>query len=226
MQIDVITIFPTLFGKFLEIGILGKAISNKIVKINIHDLRDYTNDKHKQVDDRPFGGGPGMILKPEPLFKAINTVKERNKSKNLKSYVIFLTPQGKKYNQEKAETLSKKQNLILICGRYEGIDQRVRDNLIDEEVSIGNYVLSGGEIPAMVIADSVTRLIPGVIGNVKFNDSESFSDAHDRFNLDYPQYTRPAAYESMKVPDILLNGNHNDIKKWREKNRTKKRDVQ
>ena len=211
MKFDIITIFPELFKGVFNYGIVSQAKKRNLLEINIHDLRDFTHDKHKQVDDRPFGGGPGMILKPEPLFEAVESL--RNDS----SHVIFMTPQGKTFNQEKAEELSlSKSHLIIICGRYEGIDQRVRKKMVDDEISIGSYVLSGGEIPAMVIVDAICRLVPGVILNEEFNDNESFSDKEDRNRLDHVQYTRPEDYKGMKVPEVLLSGNHKKIKAWRE----------
>ena len=212
MKIDIITIFPNLFDSVFSYGIIDRARKSKLIEINIHDLRDYTEDKHRLVDDRPFGGGAGMILKPEPLFKAIEALSKKG------SYVVYLSPQGKTFNQEKAEELTKIDHIIMICGRYEGIDQRVIDTFVNEEISIGNYVLGGGEIPAMVVVDSITRLVPGVIGNEEFNQSESFSDPADREKLDFKQYTRPADFRGLKVPDVLLTGNHKEIEKWRNNN--------
>ncbi|PIR42175.1 tRNA (guanosine(37)-N1)-methyltransferase TrmD [candidate division WWE3 bacterium CG_4_9_14_0_2_um_filter_35_11] len=212
MIFNIITIFPLMFDRIFDFGVISQGIKSDKLKINIHNLRDFTHDKHKVVDDRPFGGGPGMVLKPEPLFEAVESIK----SKNPGSRVIYLTPQGKKLTQEKIEDLSKRENLTIICGRYEGIDQRVIDNLVDEEISIGDYVLSGGEIPAMTIVDAVSRLIPKVIKNEEFNDSESFSDKTDRTKLDYKVYTRPENYKGKKVPEILLSGNHEEIRKWRK----------
>lgn len=211
MKFDIITIFPNMFDEVFEWGIISNGIKEGLVDINIHDLRDYTDDKHKQIDDRPFGGGAGMVLKPEPLFKVVESLKTKN------SKVIFLTPQGEKFKQEKAEELSTINHLILICGRYEGIDQRVRDSIVDMEISIGDFVLSGGEIPAMVLVDAVSRLIPGVIKNIEFGDSESFSDPDDRSKLDFSQYTRPAEFRGMKVPEVLLSGDHKEIEKWRKR---------
>ncbi len=225
-----------MFKEVFDWGIISQGKKKDLININVIDLRNYTHDKHRQVDDRPLGGGVGMVLKPEPLFEAITDLKAKylktqsslksqndknepmNSNKNL-SHVIFLTPQGKTFTQERAETLTKKQHIILICGRYEGIDQRVRDELVDEEISIGNYVLSGGEFPAMIITDAVVRLIPGVIENKEFNVSESYSNPNNRSELDYPQYTRPADYKNLKVPPILLSGNHKEIQKWRESHR-------
>lgn len=218
MKFDIITIFPEMFESVFQFGIISQAIKNNLIDIKVHNLRDYTDDKHKQVDDRPFGGGVGMVLMPEPLFKAIEDIKKSSISPT----VVFMTPQGKSLNQELVEELSVKPSLkhyIIICGRYEGIDQRVRDQLVDLEVSIGNYVLSGGEFGSMIFVDAITRLVPGVIKNDEFNDSESFSDPNDRLKLDFPQYTRPAELNGLNVPEVLLSGNHEEIRKWRENNR-------
>lgn len=212
MKIDIITIFPEMFDKVFDFGVIGQA-NKELLDIQIHDLRKYTTYNHKQVDDRPFGGGAGMVLMPEPLFNAVESLKKDN------SFVIFLSPKGVDLKQEVSESLSKKDHLILICGRYEGIDQRVIDELVDQEISIGNYVLSGAEIPAMVLVDTISRLVPGVIKNEEFNSSESFSDPADRNKLDFPQYTRPADFRGLKVPEILLSGNHKEIEKWRESKR-------
>ena len=213
MIINIITIFPQMFDCLFDFGIIAQGVKSGKLKINIHNLRDFTHDKHKVVDGRPFGGGPGMVLKPEPLFEAVEAIKSKSESKD--ATVIYLTPQGKKLTQEKCEDLSKLKNLIIICGRYEGIDQRVRDNMVDEEISVGDYVLSGGEIPAMTLVDAISRLIPGVIKNEEFNESESFSDKADRSKLDYKVYTRPENYKGIKVPEVLLSGNHEEVRKWR-----------
>ena len=216
MKFDIITIFPEMFKSVFQFGIISQAIKNDLLEINIHDLRDYTDDKHKQVDDRPFGGGPGMVLMPEPLFKAVESLKD-----GVETSVIFLTPKGKRLEQSLVEELSFKSNkhYIIICGRYEGIDERVRTELIDMEISIGDFVLSGGEFGAMVLIDSMVRLIPGAIKNDEFNDNESFSNKEDRSLLDFPQYTRPSTFKGLSVPDVLLSGNHSEIEKWRNKNR-------
>ena len=213
MKINIITIFPQMFDCLFDFGIIAQGVKSGKLKINIHNLRDFTHDKHKVVDDRPFGGGAGMVLKPEPLFEAVEAIKSKSESKD--ATVIYLTPQGKKLTQEKCEDLSKLKNLIIICGRYEGIDQRVRDNMVDEEISVGDYVLSGGEIPAMTLVDAISRLVPGVIKNEEFNESESFSDKADRSKLDYKVYTRPENYKGIKVPEVLLSGNHEEVRKWR-----------
>ncbi|MBD3361071.1 tRNA (guanosine(37)-N1)-methyltransferase TrmD [Candidatus Peregrinibacteria bacterium] len=211
MRFDILTIFPQAFDSYLKESILKRAQKNKLIEIHIHDIRDFSKDKHKKVDDVPFGGGTGMVMTPQPLYDSITFVKKKNKGP-----VIFLSPQGKIFTQSKAEKLSKKYDeLILLCGRYEGIDQRIRDTLIDEEISIGNYVLTGGELPAMVTIDAISRLIPGVIGKEQSHIQDSFSKALKR-KKEYPHYTRPKTFKGMKVPEILTSGHHEKIKKWRE----------
>ncbi|PIS09417.1 tRNA (guanosine(37)-N1)-methyltransferase TrmD [Candidatus Beckwithbacteria bacterium CG10_big_fil_rev_8_21_14_0_10_34_10] len=212
MKIDILTIFPQMFkGPFSE-SILKRALDKKIVKINIHNLRKWTKDTHKTVDGRPYGGGPGMIFMLEPIDKALKELKKKN------TKVILLTPQGKKFNQKKAFQLSLEKHLILICPHYEGIDERVRENFVDEEISIGDYILTGAELPTMILADAIVRLIPGVLINSKALKEESFN----KNLLEYPQYTRPADFKGLKVPEILLSGNHKEIEKWR-KNKALKR---
>ncbi len=220
MKIDVLTIFPEMFGPVLNESIIKRAQEKEIVKIKIHNLRDFSGDKHNKVDDRPFGGGPGMVFKPEPIFRAVEAItKEKVRGvRNEEPKVILLSPQGRKLDQKLAEKISRCKHLILISGRYEGIDERVRQSLVDLEVSIGDYVLSGGELPAMVLIDSVVRLIPGVLGNQDSHRQESFS--HNL--LDYPQYTRPTLYRGMKVPDILLSGKHEQIQHWRQRESIKR----
>ncbi|MDP8266088.1 MAG: tRNA (guanosine(37)-N1)-methyltransferase TrmD [Candidatus Aceula meridiana] len=216
LRFDIVTIFPDVFNSVLNESILKRAQQKKKVRINVHNLRDYTKDKHRKVDDRPFGGGPGMVMGPEPIFRTIQKVKGRRKAS-----VLLMTPSGKPFTQKIAKRLSKEKNLIIICGHYEGVDDRVRQHLVDESISIGDYVLTGGEVPAMVIVDSVTRLIPGVLGKDASLKDESFE--HQR--LEYPQYTRPANFNGIKVPNVLLSGNHQSIKNWRERQsqaRTKK----
>ena len=218
MKIDILTIFPEMFKGPFDQSIIKKAQKKKLVEIKIHDLRDWTNDTHRTVDSKPFGGGPGMVMKIEVIDKALKDLKTE------KSKVILLTPQGKQFKQKKAEELSKEKHIILICGHYEGFDERIREHLVDEEVSIGDYVLTGGEIPAMVVVDSMVRLLPGVLGNKDSTRDESFSENL----LEYPQYTRPADYNGMKVPDVLVGGNHAEIEKWRKEQsakRTKERRV-
>lgn len=212
MHIDIITLFPEMFQGVFKESIIKRAQQDNQVKIELNNLRDYSKDKHNKVDDKPFGGGPGMVLKPQPIFDAVEDLKSAN------SIIILLSPQGEKYSQQEARTLSKEEHIILICGRYEGIDERVRKHLVDKEISIGDYVLSGGEIPAMVIVESIVRLIPGVLGNEKSSEKETFTQKY----IKYPQYTRPADFCDMKVPKILLSGDHEKIKKWRKKQSIKK----
>lgn len=210
MNINILTLFPNMFDGFLNESIIKRAQDKKLVNINIENIRDYTADKHKHVDDTPYGGGAGMLLKCEPVFNAIEKVKKEN------TKVIMLTPEGKKFNQELAYSLSKEEDIILLCGHYEGFDERIK-SLVDMEISIGDYVLTGGELPAMVVTDSVTRLIPGVI--------EEESHLNDSFNnnlLDYPQYTKPKDFRGMKVPDILLSGDHKKIDEWRSEESIKR----
>ena len=207
LRFDIITIFPDMFGSILNESILKRAQEKKKVAIHIHDLRDYTADKkHRKVDDRPFGGGPGMLMMPQPLFDAVKDIKGRRKVK-----VIYTSPSGKPFSQIYAKNLTKAQNLIIICGHYEGIDERVREHLVDEEISVGDYVLTGGELPAMIIVDAVTRLIPGVLGKEESLLHESFEGNM----LEGPQYTRPADFRGKRVPDVLLSGNHKSIEIWR-----------
>jgi len=213
LKIDVVTIFPDMFDNIIEFGVLKEAFKKNICQLNIYNLRDFSNYKRGRVDDRPYGGGPGMVLMPEPIDGAITFIKKKNKiKKKEKQKVVLLTPRGEKLNQNKLKYLVNLENIILICGRYEGVDQRVIDSLIDFEISIGDYILTGGEIPAMVIIDGVIRLLPGVVGKEESLKSESFEDNL----LDYPQYTRPPVFKGMAVPKILLSGNHKDIKKWRK----------
>lgn len=213
LKIDVVTIFPDMFVNIIEFGVLKEAFKKNICQLNIYNLRDFSNYKHGRVDDRPYGGGPGMVLMPEPIDNAITFIKKKNKiKKKEKQKTILLSPRGEKLNQNKLKYLSNLENIILICGRYEGVDERVIDSLIDFEISIGDYVLTGGEIPAMVIIDGAIRLLPGVVGKEESLKSESFEDNL----LDYPQYTRPPVFKGMDVPKILLSGNHKDIQKWRK----------
>ncbi|MFA5820853.1 MAG: tRNA (guanosine(37)-N1)-methyltransferase TrmD [Candidatus Gracilibacteria bacterium] len=210
MRFDILTIFPEIFDSYLKESIIKRAIAKKLIKIRVHDIRKYSKNKHRKVDDIPFGGGAGMVMTPQPLHDAIKAVKKLNKGP-----VIYLTPQGETLTQIKVEKLSKKKSgLILICGRYEGIDQRIRDLLVDEEISIGEYVLTGGEIPAIVLLDSVSRLIPGVLGKAASHLEDSFSKSLDR-KKEYPHYTRPAIFKGKSVPAVLLSGNHKEIEKWR-----------
>lgn len=209
MRFDIITIFPGMFSGVFDFGIVRRAVEAGLIELHLHDLRDYTLDRHRQVDDRPFGGGAGMVMKPEPLFRAVEAI-TRDASD---ASVTMLSPQGRLLSQSIAEEYSRKPHIVLICGRYEGVDERVVEHLITDEVSIGDYVLSGGEIPAMVMVDAVTRLLPGALGCEQSAQRESFVDGL----LDYPHYTRPAEYRGMKAPDVLLGGNHAEIERWRRR---------
>jgi tRNA (guanine37-N1)-methyltransferase len=209
MRIDIITIFPKMFSPVLKESIIKRAQKKGKVIFFIHDLRIYSGNKHRKVDDRPFGGGSGMVMRAEPIFDAVKDVREKSKTK--KSKVVLLCPQGKRLDQKTAKRLSKEKQLILICGHYEGIDERVRQHLVDEEISIGDYVLTGGELPAMVLVDAVVRLLPGVLGDKNSLNFESFEGNL----LEYPQYTRPANYLGMKVPEVLICGDHKKIELWR-----------
>ena len=210
MKFDIITIFPEIFNAYLNESIIKRAINKKIIEAKVHNLRDFTADRHRTVDDYPYGGGPGMVMKPEPFFNAVETIK----SDGIPRRTIMLSPQGKVFNQDMALSMSKEtQDLILICGRYEAVDERVRENLVDEEISIGDYILTGGELPALVIIDTVARLIPGVLGDERSKEEESFTWGI----LDYPQYTRPPEFRGLMVPEVLLSGNHKDISNWRRK---------
>lgn len=209
MEIHVITAFPKTFQGFLDESILKRAVDKKIVKIYLHNFRDYANDKHKQIDDYPYGGGPGMILKPDPLFFCVEDVKKRYNLNNTK--VILLTPAGETFEQKKAVEFSLKEKVILLCGHYKGFDQRIIDHLVDEELSIGDFILTGGELAAMCLIDAVVRLLPDAIGDIDSAVTDSFQSGL----LDHPHYTRPEVFRTFKVPDILLSGNHKEIEKWR-----------
>ena len=208
MKFDILTLFPNMFEGIFSESIIKRAIDTKKIEINIIDFRKYTNDIHNKVDDTPYGGGAGMVLMPQPIFDCIDDIKTEN------SKVILLTPSGKPYKQKKAYELSNEKHLIVICGHYEGFDERIR-NLADYEISIGDYVLTGGEIPAMVLVDLITRLIPGVI-NEESHREDSFKEdvLNGNYLLDYPTYTKPREYRGMKVPEVLLSGNHAEIDKW------------
>lgn len=204
MKIDILTLFPEFFAPFFSTSIIGRALESGAAEIHATNIRDYAYDRHKRVDDYCYGGGPGMLMKPEPLARAIDDCRRSD------STVIFLSPKGEPFSQEIAQELSDSQHLIFICGHYEGIDQRVIDSRVDREISIGDYVLTGGEIPAMVIADAVIRLLPGVLGEGSAEDESMQSGL-----LEYPQYTRPRVFEGMEVPEVLLSGNHQAIDDWR-----------
>ncbi len=211
-RIDIITIFPRMFTNVLGSSILKRAQRSRRVAIHLHDLRRYTQDRRRTVDDRPYGGGPGMILKPEPLFKAVEAITRRTRAYARGRHVILLAPQGQPLTQSLVERLAHYRQLILICGRYEGVDERVRQALVDREISIGDYVVTGGELPAMVVVDAVVRLLPGVIGHPQATHTESFRNGL----LEYPQYTRPAVYRRRRVPTVLLTGDHVAIARWRQ----------
>ena len=213
MKFNIITIFPEIFNSYFNESIIKRAQEKKLVKINVHNLRDYTDDRRRTVDDHPYGGGPGMVMMVEPVFKAVKKLKKGDNTK-----IILFSPKGKKFDQKMAKRFSKLDNLIMICGRYEGIDERVAQHIADEEVSVGDYVLTGGEIPAMIVVDAVTRLIPGVIAKESLNE-ESFSFKKQKDlaneNYEYPQYTRPEKFLKWSVPKVLLSGDHKKIEEWK-----------
>ena len=207
LRFDVVSLFPEVFEPVFKAGVVGRAIGRGLVELHAHDLREHTHDRHRQVDDVPYGGGPGMVLKPEPLFEAIEALRVHNQGP-----VILMEPWGEPFTQQLARELAAEPGLVIVCGRYEGIDDRVREKLADREISIGDYVLSGGELPAMVVIDAVSRLLPGVLG-----DEESLSgDSFTADLLGHPQYTRPAEYRGLRVPEVLLSGNHREIEAWRQ----------
>jgi tRNA (guanine37-N1)-methyltransferase len=223
VKFDIVTIFPGAVELALTMGVVGRAIERGTLTAAVHDLRDFTTDRHRVVDDVPYGGGPGMVLKPEPLFRALDTIAgtrsaepgTRNPepgTRNPEPWILLTSPQGVPFTQETAVRLSRKAHLVVLCGRYEGVDERVRAR-VDEEISIGDYVLSGGELPALVIVDAVARLVPGVVGDEQSVVDESFT----RGLLDFPHYTRPAEFAEARVPDVLLSGNHADIRRWRKR---------
>jgi tRNA (guanine37-N1)-methyltransferase len=212
----VLTIFPEFFEGPFEHGVIKRARDTGALEIRIHNLRDWTSDRHKTVDDRPFGGGEGMLLKPEPLFSAVESIV--GQASGLSRKIVLLSAQGRLFNQKQANDLSALSELLLICGRYEGVDERVAEHLADDELSIGNYVLSGGELAAAVVVDAVARLLPGVLGNESSAVFESFQETgHAGAMLDCPQYTRPAEFRGWKVPEVLLSGNHEEIRRWRHR---------
>ncbi len=213
MRFDIITIFPSAFESYFSEGLLGKAVAKKNITINVHDLRKWTDDPHSTVDEKPFGGGMGMVMKIEPIYRAVSDIKENDKE----SLVVLFTPRGKKFNQKKASSFSGYQQIIMICGRYEGVDERVSKYIADEKISIGSYVLMGGEVPAMAVIETVSRLVPGVIGKESFLKERRKDDSF----IEYPQYTRPEVFQAndkkWKVPPVLVSGNHKEIEKWKKK---------
>ena len=205
MKIDVLTLFPAMFAGPLDESIIKRARQAGLLDLQMHQLRDWTHDRHKTVDDRPFGGGPGMLLKPEPIFEAVESLKRE------KTRVVLMSPSGRKFDQAIARELAQQEHLLIVTGHYEGFDERIREGLADDELSIGDYVLTNGALPAMVVIDTVARLLPGVLGDDASSTEESFSHGL----LEYPQWTRPAEFRGMKVPDVLVSGNHAEIAKWR-----------
>lgn len=213
MKVEILTILPGLVRGYLQEGMLGRAIRDGLMTVNLKYIRDYASDKHQMTDDYPYGGGPGLVMKAEPLANAHNAIKKEKKSRT-----IFLTPQGKTFSAGDAKRLSRYKQLILVCGRYEGVDQRFRDKYVDEEISIGDYVLTGGELPALVVLDAVSRFVPKVLGNDLSAECDSFSSGL----LEHPQYTKPREFEGMEVPEVLTNGNHKLIKEWQLEKSLKK----
>jgi len=205
---DIVTIFPAMFEAALAAGVVGRAIDRRLLEVVVHDLRDFTTDRHRSVDDLPYGGGPGMVMKPEPIFKALDAIGDQ---RGTPVTVLLMSPQGTPFTQRDAERLGAREHVVLLCGRYEGVDERVRSR-VDEEISIGDYVLSGGELPALVVLDAVARHVPGVVGD----DQSVAEDSFSRGLLDFPHYTRPAVVGDLRVPDVLLSGNHQEIRRWRK----------
>jgi tRNA (guanine37-N1)-methyltransferase len=221
MRFDILTLFPEMFSGYLGQSLLKKAMDAGIVDVRVHNIRDWAQGKHRQVDDRPFGGGPGMVLRPEPVVESVEAVRELASDAG---HLVLLTPVGRRLDQRIVEKLASRKRLILICGRYEGVDQRAIDLLQPDEVSIGDYILGGGEVAAMVVVDAVVRLVPGVLGDEESNQQDSFSG--DPPLLEFPQYTRPREYRSLTVPEVLITGNHPEIARWRaeqKRKRTKER---
>jgi tRNA (guanine37-N1)-methyltransferase len=210
VKFDIVTIFPRTIDAGLAEGVVGRGIGRGLLDIRVHDLREHTTDRHRTVDDVPYGGGPGMVMKPEPLVRAVDAIRA---GRGTPDAVILLTPQGRPFSQAEAVRLSRLTHLALLCGRYEGMDERVRELVATEELSIGDYVLSGGELAALVVVDAVSRLVPGVVGDEQSVEQDSFS----RGLLDYPHYTRPGEFGGLKVPDVLLSGHHADVRRWRKK---------
>jgi tRNA (guanine37-N1)-methyltransferase len=215
MIADIVTIFPAMVEAALSEGVVGRARASGLVDVRARDLRDYTDDRHRVVDDIPYGGGPGMVMKPEPLFRAVEAIAAE---RGAPSAVILMTPQGRQFDHSEAERLSRLERLIVICGRYEGVDERVAESLVTDEISIGDYVLTGGELPALVVIDAVVRLQPGVVGDAASVEADSFV----RGTLDHPHYTRPAVFRGMAVPDVLVSGHHAEIERWRRRERVRR----
>lgn len=214
-RFNIITIFPHIFESYFSESIVGRALEKRLIDIKVKNLRDFTSDKHKTVDDSPFGGGAGMVLKVQPIYDCVEFLKKKINTEKEETRVILFSAKGKRYTQSDAKRLAKYENLIMICGRYEGVDERVANCIADEEISIGDYVLTGGEIPAMIVVDSIARLIPEVLGNEESSKDESHKEIG---YLEYPQYTRPEVFNDWNVPGVLLSGNHEEIEKWRKEN--------
>ena len=210
MEFDVVTIFPRMVDGLLAEGILGRAIDRGLLTVRVRDLRGFTDDRHRVVDDVPYGGGPGMVLKPDPLFRAVDAIRQE---RGAIGTIVLVSPQGRRFTQAEAARLARIGHVAILCGRYEGVDDRVREHLANEELSIGDYVLSGGELPAVVIIDAVARLVPGVVGDEESVSADSFA----RGLLDFPHYTRPSAFRDLKVPEVLLSGHHGEIRRWRKR---------
>ena len=210
MKFDVVTIFPRMIGASLEDGVVARGIERGLLDVVVHDLRDFTTDRHRSVDDQPYGGGPGMVMKPEPLARAVAHIREERGTPDA---VILMSPQGRPFTQREAERLSRLSHVVFLCGRYEGIDERVAETVASDELSLGDFVVSGGELPALVIIDAVSRLLPGVVGDEQSVEQDSFS----RGLLDYPHYTRPAEFNGQTVPAVLLSGHHAEVQRWRRK---------
>ena len=211
MQFEVFTLLPEVFPPYLESSILQRAHQRGLIDVRLHNIRDYTHDRHHTTDDTPYGGGGGMVMKPEPVFEAIETVLGMDSTQGKPVPVILLTPQGRVFTQRVAEELSRHERIALLCGRYEGVDERIREHLVTDEISVGDYVLTGGELPALLLIDAVSRLIPGVLGD----PTGAEDDSHSMGLLEYPHYTRPPEFRGWKVPDVLLSGDHGKIEKWR-----------
>lgn len=211
MQFDIFTILPEVFPPYLESSILQRARQRGLIDVRVHNIRDYTHDKHHTTDDTPYGGGGGMVMKPEPVFEAVEAVLSTSPTRDTVVPVILLTPQGRVFNQRVAEELSRHERIALLCGRYEGVDERIREHLVTDEISVGDYVLTGGELPALVIIDALSRLIPGVLGDPE----GAQDDSHSMGLLEYPHYTRPPEFRGWSVPEILLSGDHGKIERWR-----------
>lgn len=215
MKFSVISIFPDMITHFIRVGLVSKAIDQGLIQVDVVDLRDFTTDKHRKVDDRPFGGGPGMVMKPEPLFAAVESIREKDPGKT-----VLFSAYGRMLNQSLLKEMAGESHLILICGRYEGVDQRVIDTLVDDEISIGEYVLMGGEVPAEIVIEGVSRLVEGVVGNPGSLETDSFFHSGQ---YAFPQYTQPRNFRGLPVPEVLLSGNHAQIENWRKKNQKKPR---